>query len=152
MNEDPGTSRDQRAVDDSHVNLLSVFHFVGAGLALLGVAFVVLHYTFMHAVMNNAAASAKDPTAALPPGFFDLFRWIYVVLGGWYGWSLVGNVLAGIYLRARKHRTFCFVVAATNCLHMPFGTVLGIFTIVVLGRESVRAAFAPQTFSGYRVE
>ena len=62
--------------------------------------------------------------------------------------SLVFNILGGIYLRAKKHRTFCLVVAAVNCLHVPLGTILGIFTIVVLARNSVRDAFAAKTYSG----
>ena len=38
---------------------------------------------------------------------------------------------------APRHRTFSRVVAGLNCLHIPLGTVLGIFTSIVLGRESV---------------
>lgn len=33
---------------------------------------------------------------------------------------------------------FCLIMAGIACLFMPFGTVLGVFTIVVLTRESVR--------------
>jgi hypothetical protein len=33
-------------------------------------------------------------------------------------------------------------MAAVECLFMPFGTVLGIFTIVVLNRDSVKPLFA----------
>jgi hypothetical protein len=35
----------------------------------------------------------------------------------------------------------CFVVAAIECIFMPFGTVLGVFTIIVLSRPSVKALF-----------
>jgi len=37
---------------------------------------------------------------------------------------------------------FCFVVACIECLFMPFGTVLGAFTIIVLMRPSVKNLFA----------
>jgi hypothetical protein len=151
MDERLGSPRDQRTVDRGHLNLLSVFHFVGAGLAALGIVFVLLHYTLMSAVMHSAAAWDKGRAAAPPTEFFDAFKWVYLVLGGWYGTSLVLNLLAGVYLRAQKHRTFCLVVAGLNCLHMPLGTVLGIFTIVVLVRDSVGAAFEAGT-RGYRVE
>jgi hypothetical protein len=33
------------------------------------------------------------------------------------------------------------VVAAVSCLMVPFGTVLGIFTIVILSRDSVKRLF-----------
>ena len=36
----------------------------------------------------------------------------------------------------------CIVMAALACLSMPFGTVLGVFTIIVLARPSVQALFS----------
>jgi hypothetical protein len=36
---------------------------------------------------------------------------------------------------------FVFVVACCECLFMPFGTILGVFTIILLSRESVKSAF-----------
>lgn len=50
--------------------------------------------------------------------------------------------LVGRWLAARTHPTFCFVVACIECINMPLGTLLGIFTILVLNRPSVRALFA----------
>ena len=57
--------------------------------------------------------------------------------------AAIGNLLSGLYLRARKYRMFSIIVAALNCLQIPFGTVLGVFTIVVLVRESVRELYEP---------
>jgi len=145
MVEELGPPREQSATDKQHLGLLSVFHFVGAGLGGLGVIFLGLHYVLMSSVMHKAAA--LNTTAEVPPdAFFDIFRWFYLVMGTWLGSSCVLNLLAGLYLRARKHRRFCIVVAALNCLHMPFGTILGIFTIVVLVRDSVRTMFAPRSY------
>ena len=50
--------------------------------------------------------------------------------------------LAGRYLSQQRHYTFCLVMAAVACMFMPFGTVLGVFTIIVLVRESVKELFA----------
>ena len=36
---------------------------------------------------------------------------------------------------------YCLVMAGIECLFMPFGTVLGVFTIIVLMRESVKEMF-----------
>jgi hypothetical protein len=36
---------------------------------------------------------------------------------------------------------YCLVVAGIECIFMPFGTVLGVFTIIVLMRPSVRNLF-----------
>jgi hypothetical protein len=40
------------------------------------------------------------------------------------------------------------VMACIECLFIPFGTILGVLTIVVLARESVRALFAPAQTPG----
>lgn len=137
--------RDQAKVDRDHLDLLAIFHFVGAGLALLGLAFVIAHYSFMHAVMTNPHLFQPphgQNNNVDPKEFFRIFRFFYVAFGGWFVISLLFNVLGGIFLRARRHRTFCLIVAGINCLHIPLGTVLGVFTLVVLLRDSVRDLFA----------
>jgi hypothetical protein len=151
MDEGLGPTRDQRTIDNQHLGLLSLFHFIGAGLAVLGLGFVLLHYALMGSLMNNPALW-QGREGAPPDGFFDIFRWFYLVLGAWMGASLVLNLLAAVYLRAKKHRIFCIVVAAWNCLHTPIGTVLGIFTIIVLARSSVRTMFDRANYGIAHVE
>jgi hypothetical protein len=146
MNEGLATARDDRTADKRHVDLLSIFHFIGAGLALLGIGFLILHYAMFNSVFSNEAIWKNQP-APPPRELFDALRWVYLVAGLWYGLSLVLNLLAALYLPRLQHRTFCFVVAAFNCLHIPLGTVLGIFTIIVLARDSVRAAFEARPYS-----
>lgn len=59
------------------------------------------------------------------------------------GWTLAGLVIAaGRKLQRRVSRTFCLVVAGVECVMMPLGTVLGVFTIVVLMKDSVQKLFA----------
>jgi hypothetical protein len=48
----------------------------------------------------------------------------------------------GYCLSRRQAYTFCLVIAAFECLSFPLGTALGVFTIVVLLRDSVKAGFA----------
>lgn len=40
-----------------------------------------------------------------------------------------------VFLRKRRHRVFSQEVAGLDCPSMPFGTVLGVFTLIVLGQE-----------------
>lgn len=57
-------------------------------------------------------------------------------------WTAAGlMVAAGRCLAARKRYTFCFVVACLSLTMMPFGTALGIFTLVVLLKEPVKRLF-----------
>lgn len=84
--------------------------------------------------------SAKDQ----PPAWFGL---IFVILASimiLLGWTFaVLLAFAGRSISRKKRYTFCLVMAAIACLFFfPFGTVLGIFTIIVLVRPSVKALFA----------
>ncbi len=51
-------------------------------------------------------------------------------------------LIAGRSLAHCKHYSFAFVVACIECIFIPFGTILGVFAIIVLSRESVKALFS----------
>jgi hypothetical protein len=134
----------QRNIDTDHLNLLSIFHFVGAGFACLGILFLMVHFAFMHFMFTNPSFWQNQRQSPPPPEFFQMFHlfiFFYLFAGLWLLASAVLNILSGVFLRARKHRTFSIVVAAIDCLHIPMGTTLGIFTIVVLSRDSVRELY-----------
>ena len=50
-------------------------------------------------------------------------------------------VLVAVKIRQRRWWTFCYLTGWGECLMFPFGTILGIFTIIVLGRPSVKKLF-----------
>jgi hypothetical protein len=62
-----------------------------------------------------------------------------LVMMGW-GYATV-ILLAGRFLQQRKNRIYCLVVAALACMFQPFGTILGVFTIVILLRPDIEALF-----------
>lgn len=140
----PPLPRDQRKIDADHLNLLGIFHFVGAGLAVLGILFLLLHYTMMHAMFTNPDLwkNQKQPMPVPPAQIFAMMKWFYLAGAAWFVSSGILNLISGFCLRARKGRTFSLVVAGINCLHLPLGTVLGVFTIIVLLRDSVRELYA----------
>jgi hypothetical protein len=137
----PPLTRDQRKVDADHLNLLAIFHFIGAGLALLGILFLLAHFAMMHALFANPKMWENQKQGPPPAEFFAIFKWFYLAGAIWFIGSGILNVVSGLCLRARKHRTFSIVVAGINCVHMPLGTVLGVFAIIVLMRDSVRELY-----------
>jgi hypothetical protein len=137
----PPLPADQRKIDADHLNLLAIFHFIGAGLALLGILFLLAHFAIFHAFFANPKMWENQKQAPPPAEFFAIFQWFYLFMGLWFLTSGVLNVISGLCLRARKHRTFSTVVAGINCVHMPLGTVLGVFTIIVLNRTSIRGLY-----------
>jgi hypothetical protein len=76
-----------------------------------------------------------------PAEFFTIFKWFYLLFAIWLIASGLLNAFSGWYIHARKHRTFSLIVAAINCFYVPLGTVLGVLTIVVLLRDSVRELY-----------
>ena len=133
--------RDQRKADADHLNLLSIFHFVGAGLALLGILFLLGHYAIFHSLFSNPNLWKNQNQRPPPAELFAVLRWFYLVGAIWFIASGILNLLSGLYIRARKNRTFSLVVAGINCGHIPLGTVLGVFTMIVLLRDSVRELY-----------
>jgi len=130
-----------RKADVDHLNLLSILHFVGAGFALLGVLFLLMHFSIFYTVFNNPKLWENEKQGPPPAELFDIFKWFYLVLAIWFITSGILSVLSGLFLRARKHRMFSMVVAGIICVHAPLGTALGVFTIIVLLRDSVRELY-----------
>jgi len=130
--------------DEEHLRLLSIFHYVVGGLAALFALFPIFHLIFglflILAPKKFAGNGHDQPPAALIGWFFVIFAVAFIVIG----WTFAAFVLTvGRFLVRRKHYTFCFVMAAIECLFMPFGTVPGVFTIMVLVREPVKQLFEP---------
>ncbi len=131
--------RDTAKVDAEHLRILAVFHVVYAGLAIAGTLFLGMHYLFMKTFLAGPGPWRNTRNGGpTPEAFFAIFTWIYMVLGALLVLSAVLNGLSGLFIERRRCRTFSLVVAALDCLQIPFGTVLGAFTLAVLLRDSVR--------------
>jgi hypothetical protein len=131
--------------DQEHLRLLSVFHYVMAGFAGLFSLFALIYVGLGALMLSGKMPSATPPTATSAHG--DLVGgWIFLSMGAvFFVFALVGvtlNFLAGRSLARRERRTLCSVVAVLNCFHMPLGTLLGVFTLIVLARPSVQALFS----------
>ena len=137
-----GEKRWRSSQDEEHLRLLSIFHFVVAGMTGLFALFPIIHLIIGLAIVSGALhSSGTDQIPAFIGWFFVLFAATWIV----FGLALAMLIaLGGRELRRRRHYTFCLVVAALACLIMPFGTVLGVFTILVLMRESVKEMFHQQ--------
>ncbi len=140
-------SQGQLHRDQEHLKLLAIFHFIFAGLAVVGIAFLFVHYYIMHAVFSNPEMWKTQPQVMLPKAFLDAFIWFYLFMGFLFLVGLVLNVLSGVFLLRKSNRLFSFIIGGLNCLQIPFGTALGVFTILVLSRDSVRQLYAGGTQS-----
>jgi hypothetical protein len=142
MSEPTPLLRDQKRTDADHLKLLAIFHFIFAGLAVVGLGFLALHYAVMHAVMGNPEMWKNQKGGPPPVEFFAIFKWFYAFFGLLIVAGGLANLFSGWFIRQRKNRLFSLIVAGVNCLQVPFGTALGVCTFVVLLRDSVREAYA----------
>jgi hypothetical protein len=141
--------------DLEHLHLLVVFHFVLAALLFLTFSVFLIHVGMGIAIVSGAMTPPPPPAPtpagapaapAPPPGPPLVMGWVFIGLGSMailFGWAMALCLLiAGICLRRRKAHTFCFVIACIACMWAPLGTLLGIFTIIVLVRPTVKDLFA----------
>jgi len=126
--------------DQKHLQLLSIFHYVVGGITALFSSMFIIHLVI--GVMMLVAPEKFAENGETPPAFVG---YLFAGMGGLA--VLFGYVVAGcliysgrLIIRRQKH-LFSFVTACVACMFMPFGTVLGIFTILVLSRESVKKLY-----------
>ena len=125
--------------DAEHLRLLSIFHYVVAGLGGMFALFPVIHLVIgLFLLTFGGDREMGAPGARAVGAFFVAIASLWILVGLSYA---VAMIVAGRHLARRKSHTFCLVMAGISCLFMPLGTVLGVFTIVVLMRDSVKAAF-----------
>lgn len=127
--------------DLEQLKLLSLFHYILAGITALFSCIPVIHVALGIAMATGAL---KDSRGSPPP---ETFGWIFAGIGCaavLAGWTLAALIFAGGRSIAKRRRhTFCLVVAGVSCIFMPLGTALGVFTLIVLMRPQVKVLFEP---------
>ena len=121
--------------NEEHLNLLSICHYVFGSVIVLFSCLPLLCVAMGVAMLWGAIEDDTPPVAWA----FILFGAVFTLVG-WMPSAVM--IVAGRKLKRRTSRTFCMVAAGLECILMPFGTVLGVFTLVVLMKESVAKLFA----------
>jgi len=124
------------------LRLLSIFHYVFAGVLALVACLPLIHVGLGLAMV--LAPRQFGGHGEPPPAFLG---WFFVVTGGVFilaGWLAAALIAwAGRCLARRRQYTYCLVMAGVACVFMPLGTLLGVFTILLLAKPEVKAAFGP---------
>lgn len=137
----------QAILDHEHLKLLSWGYYVMAGLTALYSLFAILGLVLMGLTLMPLLGKAQSAANAghAPPAFLI---WIIGAAGLVATLAVLAlavlKFLTGRNLARRKSRTFCMVIAAISCLEFPYGTLIGVLTFMVLGRDSVVRMFAPR--------
>ncbi len=130
----------QSILDEEHLKLLSIGYYVSAGLTAFFSLFALLYmaFGFIIVIAGRSSPSVGEPPPAFIGGLLaviGLAVFALMILGA------VLKLLVGFRIKQRRSRIFCMIVAGVGCLEIPYGTLIGVFTLIVLGRDSVRARF-----------
>jgi hypothetical protein len=130
-------SMKQQIVDGEHLKMLRIGYLVSAGTS----AFIGL-FGFFYVFMGIMVTRIPSGEGQGPPAFFG---WLFAIFGlvfvaGGLGLGFL-KFYAASCLKQRRSRTLCMVIAGITCLGMPYGTVLGVLTFIVLSRPSVVGLF-----------
>jgi len=128
--------------DQEHLRLLKTGYYVLAGMTCLFSLFGLLY-----AGIGGLLASGAFPHSTDPKNDPRVVGLIFLGLG--LVFVILGLVIAALYfvtgrsLGEYRRRTFCLVIAGVSCFFMPWGTVIGVCTILVLIRPNVKTLFEP---------
>ena len=137
-----GSAPSAASKDEEHLRFLHIGHTVAAAVTGLFSCMFLMHVGMGIAILVAPDSVFKDGHGKGPP---PAFGWMALCIGSaavLFGWTLaVLMFVAGRSIKRRKRHTFCLVVAGLSCLFMPFGTILGVFSLIVLNRPSVKLLF-----------
>jgi uncharacterized membrane protein len=124
--------------DLEHLRWLRIGYFINAGIMFLVALFPVIHLVIGVMMVAGSFDSGKDS----PPAFVGfLFIGVALVIMTGAAAMAVCNLLVANYLAAQRRWIFCIVIAALNLMFSPVGIVVGVFTFIVLLRDSVKQLF-----------
>lgn len=131
--------------DADHLRVLAICHYLTAGLTLLMSAFIPLHYAIMKMVFTSPEMTNPKPGQPAmpfdPAEFFAIFQWFYLIAAIFMLAAVISTAISGRFIQRRVNRLFSLIVAGFLCMFFPFGTALGVFSFIVLTRESVRRLY-----------
>ena len=133
------TSSRQKIIDDEHLKLLSYGYLIEGCLTVVFSCFFIVYLIFLSTVAKgfDQFNQELDPQNIPPSQIFDIFFYVLgaiIVLGVLYG---IAKIISYRFIKQRKHRMFTYIVGIPGMIFFPYGTALGVATIIVLSRSSV---------------
>jgi hypothetical protein len=134
----------QAIIDEEHLRLLSLAHLISGWVTIAFSSLFIFHFIFMLVAALNpeifpAPPNGKSP--ATPDKIFVIFAFafgFFILMGISFG---VAQIVSSKFIKSKKNRVFSYVVGVLNLAFVPYGTVLGICSLNVLGRESIKQSY-----------
>jgi hypothetical protein len=125
-----------------HLSLLSILHYVYGALVCVGGFIALFAMGFSAAIVGNVAAQegVEPPPDWLAGLLGSMGLGIFLLL---LTWGIL-IILSGVWIGKRSNRTASIVIAALCLISFPIGTALGVFALVALSDDEVKAEYAAQ--------
>jgi hypothetical protein len=125
--------------DLDQLKLLGILHTIWGVLAILfGLLFGILYIGIGAAAAASPSSTTEDQmSSGAVGGIFIVLGIVFLVAALIYG---ILMLIAGGKLRKQRGYGFCFFVAIVDLLGFP-SIILGIFTLIVLSRPTVKELF-----------
>ena len=129
----------QSIIDDEHLKLLSLFHYISGGLTLAFSFILIFQFLIFFTIFKNLPFEKFDTVLTsesnVAPVFLNYFLYIWLIIFLICIVFGILQILAARFIKLRKYRVFTFIIGILNLF--PYGTILGVMTIIVLNRYSV---------------
>lgn len=133
---------DSPEITTHDLGLLSIGYYIQAGIAAFYTIMLLGYAGFASAMLTGILKSANDSGQSVPPWLLSVISLLMLIVLLIAALYTVALFLAGLWLRRLRNLLFIQVIAALNCIAVPYGTVLSIFTFVVLQRPSAKQFFS----------
>jgi hypothetical protein len=160
---------EEQIIVRERLRLLAIGYYVKGAVGAVFISFLLLHFFvflgFSFIPESSWNPPSKSVTTFQSPSVLSspaprltnqgppvvVFRIVAAVIGmiillGWTFGAL--TIYAGRCVQKRQHRAFIYVMAGLNCPLIPWGTLLGIATFVLLQSPAGQEAFCLDTVQG----
>ncbi len=128
---------------DNHIRILGILHIVYSSLAFLAGAIILILFLGVGAIISSAGEMPEPAESGAPAIIFIVGTVIAAILFIAAVPGLVGGI--GLLYKKEWARILVLIVGFFDLLHVPLGTLLGVYTIWVLFNDNAIKLFRPAT-------
>lgn len=158
-------SDENSIVARERLRLLAWAYYFHGGFHALMMSFFLVPFLFIILAISTIPQSQWNKSSATPaPGAYSFAtptppprstsepppKFMIAIFAAVFGGIVLTHVAiavlaisAGRCIQRRRHKMLIYVAAIINCLLIPYGTMLGVFTFIVLGSPEGAAEFNP---------
>ncbi|MCP4748455.1 MAG: hypothetical protein GY874_20325 [Desulfobacteraceae bacterium] len=122
------------------LSIIGIFYIIFGLLGILGLPMIWVHQTILNSVFENMPMADAEFEQAIMT-IRTLLETLVPALIALVIVHILANVAIGYCFIKKKLYNTCLVASIFTCLFFPFGTILGVFSLMALIDEGTKKAF-----------